>query len=297
MKHIREILQGPQTALSFEFFPPKTAEGKSALMQQIELLGTMNPAYVSVTYGAGGSTQDLSQELSAQIQVQHQIPVVSHLTCVGASKDEISQILDNYAARGIQNIMALRGDKPQGSSHWQKTEGGFAHAAELVAWIKARQPHMGIGVAGFPEGHPECPNRMLEMDYLKAKVDAGADYICTQLFFDNADFFDFRERCVRAGIQIPIVAGIMPLTALASMRRMSELSAGSRFPAKLVRALDRARTEEQVKNIGLHWAASQVQELVDQGCDGIHFYTLNKAEHTQNLCARIGLDHAEQFRV
>lgn len=293
--HIRDILDAHTTALSFEFFPPKTPESSENLFKAISDLREMGPAYVSVTYGAGGTTRDLTHDLVVRIQQETQFPVVSHLTCVGSSRAEIGQILDRYASQGIGNIMALRGDKPKGMSSWVAAENGFAHAAELVAFIKKRHPEMCIGVAGFPEGHPECPNRLEEMDHLKAKVDEGADYICTQLFFDNHDFYDFRERCILAGIKIPIIAGIMPITSLKTMRRMAELSAGSRFPAKLLRALNRADSDKGVENIGVHWAAEQVRDLLDHEVKGIHFYTLNKSVQTLAICQSLGIEKSSQF--
>jgi methylenetetrahydrofolate reductase (NADPH) len=221
--------------------------------------------------------------------------VIPHLTCVGSTADEIGHILDRYAEHGISNIMALRGDKPASDKAWMPVTGGFEYAAELVNFIKKRHPQMGIGVAGFPEGHPECPNRLVEIDHLKAKIDAGADCICTQLFFENRDFYDFRERCLFAGIDVPVIAGLMPITSLKTMNRMAELSAGSRFPARLLRALNRADTDADVKNIGIHWAAEQVRDLLDNEVKGIHFYTLNKSEQTIAVCRAIGVSNSSQF--
>ena len=212
--HIREILEKHKISFSFEFFPPKTEKGSEALFKTISELVPLNPAYVSVTYGAGGSSRDLTHDLIVKIQNQTNLTVVSHLTCVGSTKEEIHNILSRYKENNIMNIMALRGDPPAGESKFKKVEGGFEYACELVEFIKKHFPYMGIGVAGYPEGHPETPNRIKEMDNLKRKVDAGADYICTQLFFDNNDFYDFRERCEIAGIHVPIIAGIMPVTSI-----------------------------------------------------------------------------------
>jgi methylenetetrahydrofolate reductase (NADPH) len=196
----------------------------------------LKPAYVSVTYGAGGSTRENTHELVARIHGDG-LPVVAHLTCQGSSREEIDEILDRYHREGIHNILALRGDVPQADANGAPS---FEYAADLVAHIKARYPHFGVGVAGFPEGHPVTPNRLKEMDFLKAKVDAGADYIVTQLFFDNRDFLDFRDRCTLAGITVPVIAGLMPITSVKGMERMAELSGGSRFPADLMRRLRRA---------------------------------------------------------
>jgi len=205
---------------------------------------------------------------------------------------EIGEILQDYQQHGIVNIMALRGDPPKGETDFRQPEGGFAHAADLVAFTRMRFPGMGVGVAGFPEGHPETPNRLLEMEYLKVKVDAGADYVCTQLFFDNRDFYDFCERCEIAGIGVPIIAGIMPVTSLKGMRRMAELALGARFPARLVKSLARAKDDQYVERVGTHWATEQVRDLIDHGVKGVHFYTLNRSKATLQIYETLGLKNA-----
>ena len=287
--HIRDILTKRQPCFSFEFFPPRTRDGAEQLYASMVDLAPLQPAYVSVTYGAGGSTRELTHGLLIRIQEHTGLTVVSHMTCVGATREEIGEILADYQAHGILNIMALRGDPPKGETAFRQPDGGFAHAAELVAFIKSSFPQMGVGVAGFPEGHPETPNRLLEMDYLKAKADAGADYICTQLFFDNRDFYDFCERCEIAGIGIPIIAGIMPVTSLKGMRRMAELALGARFPARLTKSLVRAKDDEYVERVGIHWATEQVRDLLDHGVRGVHFYTLNRSKATLRIYETLGL--------
>jgi methylenetetrahydrofolate reductase (NADPH) len=287
--HIRDILAERQPCFSFEFFPPRTREGAEQLYASMVDLVALQPGYVSVTYGAGGSTRELTHGLIIRIHEHTGLTVVSHMTCVGASRAEIAGILQEYQEHGITNIMALRGDPPKGEGSFRQPEGGFAHAADLVAFIKEHFPGMGVGVAGFPEGHPETPNRLLEMDHLKAKVDAGADYVCTQLFFDNRDFYDFRERCEIAGIAVPIIAGIMPVTSLKGMRRMAELALGARFPARLTKSLVRAKDDDYVERVGIHWATEQVRDLVDQGVRGIHFYTLNRSKATVRIYETLGL--------
>ena len=252
------------------------------LFQTIAQLDPLHPSFVSITYGAGGSGLQLTPELLRKLKTETSLELVAHLTMVNATPERLRQALTQYAQLGIANIMALRGDpgeygRPQG------------HAIELVKLIRQEFPKMGIGVAGFPEGHPECPNRLQEMDYLKAKVDAGADYICTQLFFDNHDFYDFRERCILAGIKVPLLAGIMPLASLASMQRMAALALGMHFPAKLLRAIGRATTPEGVEEVGLHWATEQVQDLIDHEVSGIHFYTLNHSTATRRIWQGLGL--------
>ncbi len=293
--HIAEILKQHKTSLSFEFFPPKTDKGFEKLFKTINELSYLNPAYVSVTYGAGGTTREKTHQLITDIQKTTPLTVVSHLTCVGHSKDEVKSILEKYQESGINNILALRGDPPQGETNFTPTKDGFRYASDMVAFIKEHFPEMGIGVAGFPEGHPDTPNRLLEIENLKAKVDAGADYICTQLFFDNRDFYDFRERCAIAGITIPIIAGIMPITSISNMKRMSELSLGARIPARLLKSIYRAPNDSYVENVGIHWAAEQVNDLIENDVHGIHFYTLNKSEQIHRICESIGLVDSKQI--
>ncbi|MCX6964031.1 MAG: methylenetetrahydrofolate reductase [NAD(P)H] [Verrucomicrobia bacterium] len=293
--HIRDILQPGKPTVSFEFFPPKTAESQDQLYTTIRDLEKIHPNFVSVTYGAGGSTRELTHELVLRLKTSSTLDPIPHLTCVGHTEAEIAAILERYAAAGVSNILALRGDPPRDQPDYDHSRDMFPQAADLVRFIKKFSAHpdkrgFGIGVAGFPEGHPATPNRLLEMDYLKAKVGAGADYICTQLFFDNHDFYDFRDRCALAGIEAPIIAGIMPVTSLSSMKRMAELAGGSRFPAKLLKALQRANgTPEAVREIGLHYATEQCADLLDNGVAGIHLYTLNQSTATREICQRLGL--------
>jgi methylenetetrahydrofolate reductase (NADPH) len=287
--HIREILRARQPCFSFEFFPPRTREGAEQLYRTMVELVPLRPSYVSVTYGAGGSTRELTHGLLIRIREHTGLTVVSHMTCVGSTREEIGEILRDYQEHGIGNIMALRGDPPKGETSFAQPEGGFAHAADLVAFVKKQFTGMGIGVAGFPEGHAETPNRLVEMDHLRAKVDAGADYICTQLFFDNRDFYDFCERCEIVGITIPIIAGIMPVTSLKGMQRMAELALGARFPARLIKSLVRAKDDEYVERVGIHWATEQVRDLIDHGVKGVHFYTLNRSKATLRIYETLGL--------
>jgi len=221
--------------------------------------------------------------------------VVSHLTCVGSSRDEIYGILENYARSGIENILALRGDPPKGQQEFVQSRDCFDYAADLVSFIKKHFPAMGVGVAGFPEGHPLTPNRLNEIDYLKAKVDAGADYIVTQLFFDNRDFYDFCERCELARIQVPIIAGLMPITSRQGMVRMAELAAGARIPGRLLRSVARASSDENVERVGVHWATEQVRDLIDHQVKGIHFYTLNNSRQTLDIYKSLGVQDSVQL--
>lgn len=292
--HISDILKSGTPTFSFEFFPPKTPQALDQLFEAIRQLEPLSPAFVSVTYGAGGSTREMTHDLVVRIKTATTLDPIPHLTCVGHSESEIEKILARYAEAGVSNILALRGDPPRDQSEYDHSKDVFPQATRLVSFIKKFSTHgdprgFGIGVAGFPEGHPATPNRLLEMDYLKAKVDAGADYICTQLFFDNRDFFDFRDRCVLAGIKVPIIAGIMPVTSLGSMKRMAELAGGARFPARLLKALQRGGdSTEAIRQIGLHYATEQCADLLDQGVAGIHFYTLNQSTATREICQRLG---------
>jgi methylenetetrahydrofolate reductase (NADPH) len=303
--HIRDLLDARATVFSFEFFPPATAAAAGQLYDTIAGLEPLQPTFVSVTYGAGGSTRQLTHDLVVRIKTTTQIETVPHLTCVCHGEREIDEILERYARAGVGNVLALAGDPPRSMPGYDRSPDAFRHAADLVGFIRrfndaGRHPDprgFGVGVAGFPEGHPATRNRLLEMDYFKAKIDAGADYVCTQLFFDNRDFYDFRERCVMAGIKVPIVAGIMPVTSLSGMKRMADLAAGSRFPAPLLRAVERAAgrahteagREESVKRVGIHWATEQCRDLLDHEAAGIHFYTLNRSDATRRIYETLGL--------
>jgi methylenetetrahydrofolate reductase (NADPH) len=290
--HIRDILSHGEPKFSFEYFPPKSAEAAESLFRTISELQHCDPAFVSVTYGARGTTRGATHGLVLRLLRETKVNTIPHLTCVGHREADVAELLERYAGAGVANILALRGDPPKGSAG--TSPGDFPYAADLVAFIRRfseRHGHdFGIGVAGFPEGHPATPNRMKELDHLKAKVDAGADYICTQLFFENGDFYDYRDRCELAGIRVPILAGIMPVTRLAGLDRMAELAAGARFPAKLLRALARANGDDAAaRRIGVHYATTQCADLLDHGVKGIHFYTLNQSSATVEIFNQLGL--------
>ena len=300
--HMADILARDARTASFEFFPPQKDAGWEALYGSIAALERLAPSFVSVTYGAGGSTRERTRELVVRLRRQTALDPVPHLTCVGHTRAEMQAILESYAAEGVSNILALRGDPPRDGT---APVGDFAHAVDLVRFIRAfndsgRHPDprgFGIGVAAFPEGHPETPNTLRLMDHLKAKVEAGADWICTQLFFDNRSFLDWRERCDLAGIRVPICAGIMPVLSLANLHRMAELAACTHVPAKLMRALQRCGDDaEGVERVGIHWATEQCPELLDRGVRGIHFYTLNRSAATQEIFRNLGLKSAAGIR-
>jgi len=296
--HIQDVFERHPVTTSFEFFPPKSEEAASRLFNAVRELEALKPSFVDITYGAGGSTREMTHDLVVRIKQETSITTVPHLTCVCHTEQEIREILERYAEAGISNILALGGDLPRDKPDWDRGQDAFRYAADLVEYIRkfnesGAHPDprgFGIGVAGFPEGHPGTPNRLLEMDYLKAKVDAGSDYVCTQLFFDNRDFYDYRERCELAGIHVPIIAGIMPITSAKGMKRMAELAAGARYPAGLTRALQRCGDDEEaVKRVGVHWATEQCRDLLDNQVRGLHFYTLNQSTATREIYQSLGL--------
>jgi methylenetetrahydrofolate reductase (NADPH) len=293
--HIQDIFQASPTTFSFEFFPPKTDKASEELFETIAHLQTLKPSFVSVTYGAGGSTRERTHDLIVRIQHETKLTAVSHLTCVCHTEDEIAALLDRYTQSSIENILALGGDPPRTMLNYERSRDAFQFAEQLVSFIRsyrglADARGFGVGVAGFPEGHPTTPNRLKELDYLKQKVDAGADYICTQLFFSNADFYDFRERCELSGIKVPIIAGIMPVTSKENLARMAELALGARFPARLLRAIGRCDDDPKaVAKVGTHWATEQCRDLLDNQVRGIHFYTLNRSDATRKIYENLGL--------
>jgi methylenetetrahydrofolate reductase (NADPH) len=300
--HIRDIFRDHRTTFSFEFFPPKTSQGFEELFATIVRLEELRPSFVSVTYGAGGSTRELTHDLVVRIHRETELTAVSHLTCVCHTLVELEAILERYAASGIGNILALSGDPPRGMPDYDRSRDAFVYAEGLVRFIRSRErapdPRgFGIGVAGFPEGHPGTPNRLLEMEHLKRKVEAGADYICTQLFFENRDFYDFRDRCELAGVTVPIVAGIMPITSKTGMIRMCELALGARIPAPLLRAVGRCADDAAVAKVGTHWATEQCRALLDNGVRGIHFYTLNRSDATRQIYENLGVKDSVALRA
>ncbi len=295
--HLLDLFSAHRTTFSFEFFPPRSEPASAELFEHIREFEKLKPTFVSVTYGAGGTTRQVTQDLVVRLQNDTALDPMPHLTCVCHSETEIAQILERYAAAKINKILTLRGDVPQGWTGGDPHK-DFKRAAELVRFVKkfnesgvhADKRGFAIGVAGFPEGHPDTPNRLLEMDRLKAKVDEGADFIVTQLFFENRDFYDFRDRCGLAGIKVPILAGIMPITSASGMKRMAELALGARYPAPLVRAVNRAAgNDDGVKRVGIHWATEQSRDLLDHEVDGIHFYTLNRSTATREIYANLGV--------
>ncbi len=300
--HIQDIFARDSTTFSFEFFPPKTDAASEELFRTIKAMQELQPSFVSVTYGAGGSTRERTHDLVVRIEQETDLTAVSHLTCVCHNLSEMTTILDRYSESGIENVLALSGDLPRDKANYDRNQDAFRYAEQLVKFIRSRPnaPNtrgFGVGVAGFPEGHPGCPNRLMEMEYLKRKVEAGADYICTQLFFDNRDFYDFRERCDLAGIKVPIVAGIMPIGTKAGMVRMAELALGARVPAKLMRSVSRCADDDAVARVGIAWATEQCADLLHNNVRGIHFYTLNRSDATRQIYQNLGVADSVALRA
>jgi methylenetetrahydrofolate reductase (NADH) len=276
--------------ISFEFFPPKTDEGDRALLQKtIPALLEARPDYCSVTYGAGGSTRDKTLMIVDRIQNDHGLTAVAHLTCVNSTKEQIRDLLKQIRDLGVRNVLALRGDPP-GGGDFMMTEGGFEFSSQLVRFIR-EQDSFSIGVAGFPEGHIACrEGKLVDWKHLKEKIEAGADFVITQLFFDNADFFNFRDHMSHQhGVKIPLVPGIIPIGSASQIKRFTALC-GASIPKPLAAKLEELTNDDAAAaEFGIEYATQQCRELLDAGAPGIHFYTLNKAPATIRILKNLGL--------
>jgi methylenetetrahydrofolate reductase (NADPH) len=282
---ISELFALKRPLRSLEFFPPKDDAGMQALRDTALALKKLNPDFVSVTYGAGGSTRERTTQISAMLRGEFGLTAMPHLTCVGHSRAELVAIADSHYASGIRNIMALRGDPPKGVAEFKPAPDGLSYANELVGLLKSRHAEFCLGVAGYPEKHPQAPSFETDLENLKRKVDAGAAFVTTQLFFDNAVFHHFVDRCRKAGIAVPIVPGIMPALSLNQVRRMTQLS-GSVAPEKLTRRLEAAGDHaDTVEFIGIDWALTQIRDLLAHGAPGYHLYILNRAKAALALAA------------
>jgi methylenetetrahydrofolate reductase (NADPH) len=279
---IAERLATGQPSFSFEFFPPRTDEAAAALETTILELRPLEPTFVSVTYGAGGSTRSRTIELASRIKQESGIEAMAHLTCAGHNRAELAAILDRLHGAGIENIMALRGDPPAGDQQFQRATDGFGYGSELIQFIRASGHGFCIGGAAYPEGHVESPDRHVDLRYLLEKERNGASFFVTQLFFDNAVYFHFLERAREIGVGLPILAGIMPIENADQIRRFSS-RCGATIPARLSTALDRCSDSEAVRKLGVSWATDQCLELLDRGAPGIHFYTLNRSASTHEI--------------
>jgi methylenetetrahydrofolate reductase (NADPH) len=285
---IDELLAGSGPVFSFEFFPPKTERGEQNLYAALEELGTLDPSFVSVTYGAGGSTREKTIGIVKRIKRDYGLEAMAHFTCVGATVSQLRGTLDEMAAAEIENVLALRGDPPAGQTEWTRTDGGLEFSSELVGLIRADYP-FAIGAACFPETHIHAASPEEDLEHLAEKVRAGVDFLITQLFFDNARYFDFVARARAVGIDVPIIPGIMPITQVGQLKRMAAMC-GASIPAGLHRELHlRAEEPEAVLDFGVAYATLQCAELLAAGAPGIHFYTLNRSPATRAILGALKL--------
>jgi methylenetetrahydrofolate reductase (NADPH) len=275
--------------LSFELFPPKTPQGEEQLFTHVAELAKFQPDFITCTYGAGGSTRSKTLEIVSRVKAKFGVRVATHLTCVGSTIDDLRAYLRDATERSVDYVVALRGDPPKGETTFQAVEGGLRYANELVSLLRAEFPAYGIAVAGYPETHQEAPSAEVDLANLKRKVDAGADVIVTQLFYDNSDFFRFEQQCRAAGIHIPIVPGILPVTNFAQIQRITSLCK-AKLPPAFVAALSAAGDDEAAQfEIGVDYATRQVQELIKHGVPGVHFYVLNKSQATARVLGGVEL--------
>ena len=285
---IGEILKRGVFSVSFEFFPPKTEEGERQLFETIKDLKPLKPTFVSVTYGAGGSTRDRTRNVVKRIHEEVGLNVMAHLTCIAHTKKELLDILSDYDRIGIDNILALRGDVPRDRPDFRPPEGACRYAVELVRLIREKfGERFSVGVASYPEGHPESPNMEWEVRFFKEKVSAGADFSITQMFFENSYYYEFLELCRRSGIEIPIIPGIMPITNFKQIRKFASLC-GATIPQSLIDKMERVEDRpEEVEKIGVEFAVKQCEDLISNGVPGLHFYTLNKSRATLKIYSAI----------
>jgi methylenetetrahydrofolate reductase (NADPH) len=284
---IRDAYGDGRFGLSFELFPPKTAEGIDSLFNHVDELATFNPSFITCTFGAGGSTQDRTLEVIAGVRSRYQAPVATHLTCVGLTAAQLRDYLARSVAQGVDNVVALRGDPPRGETSFKPVAGGFSYANELVEFIRREFPDMGVAVAGYPETHQEAPSPQADLENLKRKVDAGADVVITQLFYNNDDFCRLRDRCRELGISAPIVPGLLPVTNLAQIQRIASLC-GAQLPPRFVADLERRADDPAGQfEVGVEFAIEQTRGLLASGVPGIHFYVLNKSEATRSVLSAL----------
>jgi methylenetetrahydrofolate reductase (NADPH) len=283
---IDELFTADGPVFSFEFFPPRTPEGVEILFETVAALKPLEPSFVSVTYGAGGATRDGTVEIATRVKREHGLEAMAHLSCVGEATQGLVEILDRLEAGGIDNVLALRGDPPRGEAEFKGPEGGLGSAAELAGFIRERYP-FAIGGACFPEVHPEAPSLDADLAYLKTKVTSGATFLITQLFFDNRLYFDFVDAARAAGIEVPIVPGVIPIASYAQIVRFCQLCDAS-IPERLGEAMDALGGDQDAEaELGMAYAARQCEELLARGAPGIHFYTLNRAPATRAVLSAL----------
>ena len=289
---IKDAYTDSRLGLSFELFPPKTPESEAVMWRTVDELMAFDPAMITCTYGAGGSTRGTTLDVLKGVLARHDLPVASHLTCVGSSIDELRDYLRESLALGVAAIVALRGDPPKGETAFRPVDGGLCYASELVALIRSEFPEFGILVAGYPETHQEAISAQADLENLKRKCDAGGDVVVTQLFYDNADFFRFRDRCASLGITQPIVPGVMPVTNYGQVRRIASLCK-AQLPESFTQSFEAAGDDEAAQfEAGVTYAARQVEELIAAGVPGIHFYVLNKSPATIRVLDHVGMKRA-----
>ncbi len=286
---ISELYKQPQPTISFEFFPPKTDEAEATLFREtVPALRKLNPSFISVTYGAGGGTRDKTLRIVNRIRRDFGIESMAHLTCVGSTRDMISDVLDEAKTLGIENILCLRGDPPKGQTEFKAVEGGFSYAVDLLKFVKSRDC-FGIGAAGYPEGHIECPDKQLDWDRCVAKVEAGAEFIITQLFYDVEDFFAFADYLRKKNVKVPIVPGILPFLSTEQIKRFTSLC-GSKIPDKLRTRLEElAHDDEAVRKVGVEVCSDMCRKLLDAGVPGLHIYCLNRTPSATEILRNLGL--------
>lgn len=287
---IRDYLANNKFSLSFEVFPPVRDGSVDSLYRTIEELRELKPSFISVTYGAGGATRDKTIEIASKVLNEFQINALAHLTCVQATKHDISGILDAFADENIENILALRGDPPAGETAFVKTEGGFDYASDLVAFISRRE-RFCIGVAGYPEKHIEAPSMEADLKYLKRKIDAGADFIISQLFFNNDDFYRLRDNALAMRIKAPMIPGIFPILNYKQILRISSLC-GARIPIRLGDTIEKLKDKpEEIEKFGIEYATNQAARLMENDVPGLHFYSMNRSEPVKQIIGDLALPH------
>ena len=287
IRKISDILKEKERTYSFEFFPPKTEKGRKKLPETAKVFAELGADWFSVTYGAGGSTREATMEIVDELQKKFSVPVMHHFTCVGHSQKELKKILEQMKKRNIRNILALRGDAPEGEESWTPAPDGLEYCYELIKLIRTHGDFFSIGVAGFPEGHVDCPDKETDSKYLKIKIDAGGEFVITQLFFDNKDYFEYLERAKKVGVNVRILPGIIPITNYKTLLRFCK-TCGATIPQAvhdIFKPLD--GNEEATYKAGVEFAVKQCNDLLEGGAPGLHFYSLNKVEPTREILSKV----------
>lgn len=284
---IKDILESTRT-ISCEFFPPKTADGMDAVFRAVDRLKVFRPDFVSVTYGAGGSTRGFTEEIVTRIKTEAELEVMAHQTCVGQNKEDVHNSLARLEAAGIENVIALRGDLPQGDHADAPVKSGFSHASDLIGHIRDNF-EFGVAAACYPEGHTESVDLDSDIEHTKLRVNQGADFLITQLFYDNKYFFDFVDRAIKSGINVPIIPGVLPILSTGQVRRFTTLC-GAKIPPALDQQLEKfGEDDDAVRELGVEYATRQVRELWDAGVPGVHFYVLNRSYSVSQILTSLGL--------